>query len=208
MDRSEYQKYLASREWALLREKVRKRSGGFCEACWIRPMQQCHHLTYERVGHEKLGDLQAICEPCHAWESGKLHKEPSKREFEFWHHSVIEWDDSHWDHDYSVRVNIVMATQYELTVAAAVKMGFLVRSGFVGMIVCSHSGKSDYGAELKKELSGLHMLITVYGNIDGISVQEAHRRLCNSPVAKMLAVEAIEKLADEKVRKFVEEKTT
>lgn len=68
---SEYHEYLTSREWALLREQVRERSGGFCERCWVRPMQACHHLTYERVGHERLEDLQAICNPCHEYESGK-----------------------------------------------------------------------------------------------------------------------------------------
>jgi hypothetical protein len=39
-------------------------------------MQACHHLTYERVGHERLEDLQAICDACHAYESGKTDHDP------------------------------------------------------------------------------------------------------------------------------------
>lgn len=73
---SEYYEYLASREWALLREQVRQRSGGWCERCYSRRMQACHHLTYERVGREKLEDLQAICNPCHEYVSGKSQIDP------------------------------------------------------------------------------------------------------------------------------------
>lgn len=74
--KAEYQRYLASREWAVLREKVRKRSGGLCERCSRRPMDAVHHLTYERVGHELLTDLQAICNPCHKYLSGKTNRDP------------------------------------------------------------------------------------------------------------------------------------
>ena len=33
-------------------------------------MQAVHHLTYERIGDELMGDLLAVCSPCHAWLSG------------------------------------------------------------------------------------------------------------------------------------------
>lgn len=71
MNRSEYQTYLASREWALKREAVRSRSGGYCERCWSNTMDAVHHRTYERVGDERLSDLQAICDFCHEFLSGK-----------------------------------------------------------------------------------------------------------------------------------------
>lgn len=76
MTPSEYQTYLASREWALLREAVRQRSGNKCERCQIRGMDQVHHLTYERVGGERLTDLQGICSPCHEYLSGKRGYDP------------------------------------------------------------------------------------------------------------------------------------
>ena len=71
-----YKEYLASREWALLRERVRERSGDCCERCQ-GPMQAVHHLTYERVGHERLEDLQAVCNPCHEFLSAKRDDDPA-----------------------------------------------------------------------------------------------------------------------------------
>ena len=76
MTRAEYQTYLASREWALKREAVRERSGNRCERCWTRRMDAVHHKTYERVGNERLEDLQAICDPCHEFLSGKTDADP------------------------------------------------------------------------------------------------------------------------------------
>jgi hypothetical protein len=67
MNREDYQAYLASRQWALKREAVRDRSNGQCERCWINPMMAVHHLTYARVGDERLEDLLAICDPCHEY---------------------------------------------------------------------------------------------------------------------------------------------
>src|SRR5678816_2559370 len=65
----DYYRYLASREWASLRKLVRQRSGGICERCKESPATQCHHLTYERLGCERLEDLQDLCTPCHEYES-------------------------------------------------------------------------------------------------------------------------------------------
>lgn len=57
MKRAEYRVYLASREWALLKEQVRARSGGRCERCPDGAHDQTHHLTYERIGRERIEDL-------------------------------------------------------------------------------------------------------------------------------------------------------
>jgi len=76
MTRAERFRYLASREWALLREKVRARCGGVCERCNKRPFEQTHHRTNERYGHERLDDLQGVCEPCHEYESAKRRHDP------------------------------------------------------------------------------------------------------------------------------------
>lgn len=78
MDKSEYQTYLASREWARLREFVRQRSGGLCERCLKNPMQAVHHRTYERVGKERATDLIAICNPCHEFVSAKRQDDPRR----------------------------------------------------------------------------------------------------------------------------------
>ena len=78
MDKSEYHRYLASREWALLKEQLRKRSKGRCERCWEGKYESTHHVTYERVGNEALDDLLAVCSACHKFLSGKSDKDPIK----------------------------------------------------------------------------------------------------------------------------------
>lgn len=76
MNKAEYQKYLASREWALLKKEVKQRSGGRCERCHLGRYESTHHLTYERVGHEKLEDLLGICSACHQFLSGLTEIDP------------------------------------------------------------------------------------------------------------------------------------
>jgi hypothetical protein len=76
LEKSEYQKYLASREWSVLKERIRERSGGICERFKWGKHDVTHHLTYERVGHEKLSDLLGLCEDCHKFLSGKSDHDP------------------------------------------------------------------------------------------------------------------------------------
>jgi len=73
-----YKEYLASREWALLKEHVRQRSHGWCERCAVGLYEQTHHVTYERVGRELLTDLLAVCRECHEFLSAKSTKDPSE----------------------------------------------------------------------------------------------------------------------------------
>jgi hypothetical protein len=61
----------------VLKDHVRARSGGVCERCRRRPHTQTHHLTYERVGHEDLEDLQGLCDLCHEYLSAKIHLDPA-----------------------------------------------------------------------------------------------------------------------------------
>jgi hypothetical protein len=72
----DYKRYLASREWAILREAVRDRANWTCERCLQLPIAATHHLTYERVGHEDLADLQGVCGPCHRFLSAKSDFDP------------------------------------------------------------------------------------------------------------------------------------
>lgn len=76
MNRSEYQAYLTSRDWALKREEVRRRANNRCERCLTAGMDAVHHLTYERLGYESLADLMAICDPCHKFLSAKCDVDP------------------------------------------------------------------------------------------------------------------------------------
>ena len=66
----QYGEYLTSPEWQALRRRVIEAAGGVCAYCELRPAVQAHHETYERVGHELLEDLSAVCIECHE----RLHK--------------------------------------------------------------------------------------------------------------------------------------
>lgn len=73
-----FKRYLASREWALIKRQVRERSGGMCERCHFREAVEIHHQTYERIGRERLDDLQHVCRPCHKYESAVTDFNPAK----------------------------------------------------------------------------------------------------------------------------------
>ena len=62
--------------WKLRCEKVALRSGGWCKRGLQRGLRcrgaDTHHLTYDRICHELLEDLQHVCNGCHEF----LHHTP------------------------------------------------------------------------------------------------------------------------------------
>lgn len=52
--------------WREKRRAVMKRCRYQCEGCHKQRARHVHHLTYDRLGHELLEDLQALCHECHA----------------------------------------------------------------------------------------------------------------------------------------------
>lgn len=71
----------------------------------MAPQQAVHHLTYERIGHEDLDDLMAVCNPCHEFLSGKSGDNPmrdyyvisqpllrSRHNFEVYIHFAVPYD--------------------------------------------------------------------------------------------------------------------
>jgi hypothetical protein len=74
--REKYQCYLASREWAVLKEAVKARSSGRCERCGAEG-SHVHHQTYERIYAERIEDLIHVCAPCHEFLSGKRDDDPN-----------------------------------------------------------------------------------------------------------------------------------
>lgn len=77
LPRFNYGRYLASREWASLKRAIRERSGGICERCHFRPAAEVNHMIYERIGAEKLEDLEHLCKPCHRYESAVIDWNPA-----------------------------------------------------------------------------------------------------------------------------------
>ena len=78
MQKVDYHRYMASREWALKKEAVKERSGDVCERCHEAKVQSVHHLTYERLGNETTEtDLVGVCRLCHEFLSGKRDDDPA-----------------------------------------------------------------------------------------------------------------------------------
>lgn len=75
--KEKYAAYLCSREWSVLKEAVKERSGGDCERCTVNKMDHVHHLTYSRKYAERLEDLQACCKQCHQFIHGKSDLDPA-----------------------------------------------------------------------------------------------------------------------------------
>jgi len=65
-----YQRYLASVEWQVKREKCKLRAGYKCERCGSPDGLEIHHVTYERLYNERDEDLQCLCKGCHQFMHG------------------------------------------------------------------------------------------------------------------------------------------
>jgi 5-methylcytosine-specific restriction endonuclease McrA len=72
-----YERHLRSKPWKALRERALRRAGSRCESpqcsSSVSIGVEVHHLTYERLGHERLSDVIVLCRPCHREHGHKLH---------------------------------------------------------------------------------------------------------------------------------------
>lgn len=79
----EYKDYLKTQHWKSLRERVAKAYSYTCNNCGVNVSQgyEIHHLTYKRVGNEKMDDLVCLCRNCHQKETERIkqQKEENKR---------------------------------------------------------------------------------------------------------------------------------
>lgn len=61
-----YSTYIISREWSKKRQAAFRHYGRVCAMCKTTVGSlHVHHLTYERLGREKMKDLQILCADCH-----------------------------------------------------------------------------------------------------------------------------------------------
>lgn len=63
---SDYGAYIHSAGWETLRARCIELAGGRCVGCGSGFDLQAHHLTYDRLGHERDEDLMCLCRSCHA----------------------------------------------------------------------------------------------------------------------------------------------
>ena len=57
--------YVQSPAWRDKRRQVLERDCYICQVCGAGGAWHMCHQTYERVGHEALDDLIAVCQACH-----------------------------------------------------------------------------------------------------------------------------------------------
>lgn len=57
-------KYYLTKHWKSLSRKVRIERK-LCEKCGSIEELHVHHLSYKRLYHERLSDLQVLCKHCH-----------------------------------------------------------------------------------------------------------------------------------------------
>jgi 5-methylcytosine-specific restriction endonuclease McrA len=63
-----YQAYILSDAWRAKADAAKKRAGYRCMLCNSHRDEvqlECHHRTYERLGHEEPEDLTVLCADCH-----------------------------------------------------------------------------------------------------------------------------------------------
>ena len=73
----DYKKYVCGHEmtrWDLVRENAKHMAGYRCQLCGREGSLHAHHRTYENLGHEKPGDVIALCAKCH-----KMYHDSKKR---------------------------------------------------------------------------------------------------------------------------------
>src|SRR5262245_54101442 len=75
----EYLDYIASPQWEEFRQRVLKHWKHCCAKCGKGDVVlQVHHLTYARLGRERLSDAVPLCIPCH-----KIADEERKASIQF-----------------------------------------------------------------------------------------------------------------------------
>lgn len=62
----DYQQYIQSPAWKRKAARAKARSGHRCQVCNSPDNLEAHHRTYERLGHERPGDITVLCAECHS----------------------------------------------------------------------------------------------------------------------------------------------
>jgi len=80
-----YEEYLRSPEWRRKRKERLKLDRNTCQKCGTTSREyrlEVHHLTYERLGSERMEDLQTLCVLCHPIETSEQRRQKyAKRVF-------------------------------------------------------------------------------------------------------------------------------
>lgn len=61
----DYDEYLKSPHWIEIREKRKEIDNHKCVLCEAVDNLNVHHITYDRLGYERISDLITLCSNCH-----------------------------------------------------------------------------------------------------------------------------------------------
>ena len=85
-----YREYLSSPHWHRLRERRLREDFHSCTRCSAQSSLQVHHLTYDRLGCERLTDLVTLCRACHQKEHGRDPDLPAELPESFYRRLFME----------------------------------------------------------------------------------------------------------------------
>ncbi len=71
----QYEEYMKTDAWNNKRMERIKMDGYKCQLCGSAKNLCVHHITYDRIGCEKMDDLITVCKKCHE----KLHEADNAR---------------------------------------------------------------------------------------------------------------------------------
>jgi hypothetical protein len=67
-----YDAYINGPDWGERRKAKLRQVGYRCQGCDETERLEVHHLTYDRLGNERMEDLMVLCQLCHALEHGRV----------------------------------------------------------------------------------------------------------------------------------------
>jgi hypothetical protein len=62
----DYESYLLTKHWMQLRKTIYNKRNHKCDRCKKEIVHfQLHHITYKRIGKERMSDIRLLCFDCH-----------------------------------------------------------------------------------------------------------------------------------------------
>lgn len=77
--KAEYEEYIHSEEWQLIRIKAFEKYGRKCCHCGSEEKLHVHHNTYVHFKNENLSELRILCETCHMALHERINNISAKR---------------------------------------------------------------------------------------------------------------------------------
>lgn len=109
---SKYERYMASLDWQIKRREALAAASHECQRCDERSGLEVHHRTYDRLGDERLDDLEVLCGVCHrvADEERRVATR-RKSEQSLWDARLAGWATKRWGDDWGYYPGVEVAEE-------------------------------------------------------------------------------------------------